>query len=95
MREIQETTVEIDGSGLAFLGVIKDKDIDEDPWIVSLCANGIPTWFKIDTGADVTVVPSSSIKALKTVNMEPPGRRLWSWSNCFTYCWSIHMQTGV
>ena len=38
--------------------------------------NGLPLKFKIDTGADVSVVPESTFKRLKDVEMQPASKRL-------------------
>ena len=41
------------------IGESKKTEIESlwDSWKITLTANGIPVQFKIDTGADVTVVP--------------------------------------
>ena len=37
---------------------------DKDPWQVELKLNGQPTKFKIDTGADITVIPEATYSNL-------------------------------
>ena len=41
-----------------FMGVIKQSRTS-NPWSITLLVNGTPVDFKIDTGADVTVIPDS------------------------------------
>ena len=48
----------------AFLGAI-GTERNEDIWSVDLTLNNSPVRFKIDTGADVTVIPESVYKKLK------------------------------
>ncbi|CAB4027684.1 Retrovirus-related Pol poly from transposon, partial [Paramuricea clavata] len=42
-----------------FLGSVMSCNRDKDPWQVDLKLNGQPTKFKIDTGADITVIPEA------------------------------------
>ena len=41
------------------LGSVMSCNRDKDPWQVDLKLNGQPTKFKIDTGADITVIPEA------------------------------------
>ena len=52
MGEVQQEEQE------AFLGLVQDSE-HANPWVVTLLVNGKPLEFKIDTGADVTVIPKS------------------------------------
>lgn len=59
----------------AFLGVIH-KDQSADPWVVELYLNKQSTKFKIDTGADVTVILASVYKKSEHGSLKPSNRRL-------------------
>ena len=39
------------------------------PWFVTLQLQGISVRFKIDTGADVTVIPESVFKRIRNANL--------------------------
>lgn len=45
------------GNDEPFLGTIGDRAATYSPWKVTLQLNSDPIEFKIDTGADVTVIP--------------------------------------
>ena len=50
-----------------FLGVISTSDITNvgiDPWKIPIKVNGTEVLFKVDTGADVSVIPESYVKKL-------------------------------
>lgn len=47
-----------DNYGEAFLGVVIES-VSSNPWSVNLQIGGILVKFKIDTGADVTVIPET------------------------------------
>lgn len=53
-----------DGSN-TFLGVISSSEITNigiDPWKIPITINGTKVLFKVDTGADVAVIPESDVK---------------------------------
>ena len=50
----------------AFLGVVSSNK-SLDPWLINLCLNKETVKFKIDTGADVTVIPASVYNESKHV----------------------------
>ena len=54
----------------AFLGVVHSKQ-SLDPWMVNLYLNKQSLEFKIDTGADVTVIPASVYKESKHGPLKP------------------------
>ena len=65
----------------SFLGTLTTHSSSEttdknNPWEVTLQLNGTPVLFKIDTGADVSVIPEPVFKQLKGVTLNPPKRRL-------------------
>ena len=46
----------------SFLGAVQVRGIEgSKPWRITVSVNGSPVDFKVDTGADVTVIPSSMI----------------------------------
>ena len=50
-----------------FLGVISTSEITNvgiDPWKIPIKVNGTEVLFKVDTGADVSVIPESDVKKL-------------------------------
>ena len=51
MSEVQKEDQE------AFMGTVKDSENINFPWAVTLLVNGKRIKFKINTGADVTVIP--------------------------------------
>ena len=54
----------------AFLGAVWDTE-HHNPWITSLLVNGKPVEFKIDTGADVTVMPKRVFDSLPGDTLKP------------------------
>ena len=56
-----------------FLGVISSPEINNigtDPWKIPIAVNGTEVLFKVDTGADVSVILESEVKKLKvTMNV--------------------------
>ena len=56
--------------GRCLLGVIHSGQ-SEDPWVVNLCLNKQSVKFKIDTGADVTVIPASVYKEPEHGSLKP------------------------
>lgn len=71
----EEDTVAVD---TAFLGVVHDgEEGGEQPWMTCVSLNGIPTVFKMDTGADVSVIPLSMFRSFKgTTLLSAPDRQL-------------------
>ena len=59
-RDSEETAM-VDA---AFLGTVRDKGQDVQPWMISVSLNDVPMRFKMDTGADVSVIPLSSFQSL-------------------------------
>ena len=67
-----------------FLGVIEDdsshidtvQEVHRNPWHVSLHINGATVEFKIDTGADVSVVPKSLLNKLKITSLKQSKKNL-------------------
>ena len=50
--------------------------VGTDPWMVELLLNGSPVQFKIDTGADVSVLPESTFKRLSGITLQQASRSL-------------------
>ena len=50
--------------------------VGTDPWMVELLLNGSPVQFKIDTGADVSVIPESTFKRLSGITLQQASRSL-------------------
>ena len=47
-----------------------------NPWIAMVSLNGLPTEFKIDTGADVKVITEAAIANLDGINLKPVSKSL-------------------
>lgn len=47
-----------------FLGAVSSRDKYEEPWSVALHINRKPVQFKIDTGADISVISALTYEAL-------------------------------
>ena len=45
-------------------------------WTATIRVNGVPMEFKIDTGADVSVLPESALQHLKGIRLQPSSKRL-------------------
>ncbi|KAL5491281.1 hypothetical protein EMCRGX_G016538 [Ephydatia muelleri] len=54
-------------SGTGFVGILDAGG--ERPWFVTIQLQGISVRFKIDTGADVTVIPESVFKSIRNANL--------------------------
>ena len=54
----------------AFIGAVQDSE-HENPWIITLAVNGKPLKFKIDTGADVSVIPHKLFKNIPGASLTP------------------------
>ena len=59
----------------AFLGEVKAKK--DSQWMVELLLNGSPVSFKVDTGADMTVVPEKTFKSIKGSELRPAETALY------------------
>ena len=59
----------------AFLGEVKAKK--DSQWMVELLLNGSPVSFKVDTGADMTVVPEKTLKSIKGSELRPAETALY------------------
>ena len=59
----------------SLLGTVT-ADGGESSWVVSLNLNGYDEVFKIDTGADVTVIPRSTFDKLKGITLQQPTKKL-------------------
>ena len=61
----------------AFLGVVHEGTQDEQPWRTLVSLNGRPMVFKLDTGADVTVILSADFHEFRnTIELQPPDRQV-------------------
>ena len=67
VNDVRESDAEIRSVQSFFLGSVGDDD-GEAPWEIDLPVNGIQIPFKIDTGADVSVIPNS---VYRTMNPKP------------------------
>ena len=67
--EVQKETEE------AFLGTVQNSE-NTNPWAITLLVNGKPVEFKIDTGADVTVIPRACLTAYHKLNWNEPRNSL-------------------
>lgn len=56
---------------------------DLAPWCITLSVNGIPVEFRIDTGADVTVIPMSELRNIPESTLKPATKTL-SDASCTT-----------
>ena len=54
-----------------FLGAVQKGAGSIDKWEETLLVNGTPIEFKLDTGADVSVIPESTFKQLQGVTLQP------------------------
>ena len=60
-----------------FLGAIEtESTAPNKSWTVPILLNGISFDFKIDTGADVTVIPETIFKQIKSIVLQPCMRSL-------------------
>ena len=76
-KVVQEVHTNPDSDDSFFLGAVGDSSIsDNNPWMVRLKLNNVHTRFKIDTGADVSVVPESLFKKLKGVTLQATSKKL-------------------
>ena len=63
-----------------FIGTIQEQvptvSAGGNPWIATVSLNGLPTEFKIDTGADVTVITEAAIANFDGITLEPASKSL-------------------
>ena len=74
-----DTHLEVDAD--VFLGTLTVHSLSDtadknNPWEVTIHLNGEPVLFKIDTEADVSVIPETVFKQLPGVSLKLPNRRL-------------------
>ena len=74
IKEIQtKETAEVDA---AFLGVVQEGTQNEQPWRTQVSLNGRPMVFKLDTGADVTVILSADLHEFgNIIESQPPDKQ--------------------
>ncbi len=58
----------------AFMGSVQEPE--RNPWTVTLLVNGKPLEFKIDTGADVTVLPKDAFDSIPGTQLTPVKKTL-------------------
>ena len=74
-RVVGEVFSDSDSEDEAFLGTIGDSEgSDTSPWWISLKLNSVPVKLKIDTGADVSVIPRTLFKKQKMSHCNLPPR---------------------
>ena len=61
-----------------FLGDVKSGDSEEEPWSVILHINNKPVQFKIDTGADISVMSEATYQALPQCPQLQPSNAILS-----------------
>ena len=58
-------------------GQVPTVDAGDNPWMVTVSVNGSPVDFKIDTGADVSVISDTTYKGLtRKASLRPPRKSL-------------------
>ena len=61
----------------SFLGAVCSHDnTTTSPWVVTVWLNDTPVQFQIDTGAEVTVIPTGLYEKLSGASLHPPQRTL-------------------
>ena len=68
-------TAETTSGEKAFLGVVGEPE-ELNPWSVTLTVNRVPVEFKIDTGADVTVIPVDILWNIPDACLREPTKTL-------------------
>ena len=77
MGEVYPGTDSDDEGNDVFLGAVHDSEEEcVSQWWVPLQVNSVPMKFKIDTGADVSVMPEEMFTQLKEVSLTPSTRTL-------------------
>ena len=66
--------------GDAFLGTVQAETstliAGDDPWTITLSLNDSPVEFKIDTGADVSVIPEATFEKFRGITLTPASKSL-------------------
>ena len=75
VREVSSECAQEEAS--AFLGAVGESKDDSNPWKVSLKLNSVPVELKIDTGAEVSVIPESVFKKLEGIALIPMSKTLY------------------
>ena len=75
VREIREDSID------TFLGGVDTEDTTNNPWRLTLLLNGTPTDFKIDTGAEVSVISRESHEKIGTLPLYQSTKTLRGPSN--------------
>ena len=75
-KSVQEVSTESTSDTEVFLGAIQQDNTEKDPWKVELYIEGCLTTFKIDTGADVTVIPKCLLDKLPSPTLTPAKKTL-------------------
>ena len=61
----------------SFLGAVSSHDnTTTNPWVVTMWLNDTLVQFQIDTGAEVTVIPTGLYEKLSEASLHPPQRTL-------------------
>ena len=69
--------VECDNVFIATIdGQVPVMGAGDNPWTVTIDVNTVPVEFKIDTGADVSVISELTFQELKRVALQPTSRSL-------------------
>ena len=74
-RKLDEVSSEFDNE--TFLGEVVDVvNSSQQPWQAEICVNNSPLTFKIDTGADVSVIPAKVLSQLDTNDTLKPTQKI-------------------
>ena len=76
-KAVREVSSECAQEASAFLGAMGESKDDSNPWKVSLKLNSVPVELKIDTGAEVSVIPESVFKKLEGIALIPMSKTLY------------------
>ena len=76
-QSIQSITSEAsEGFSDQFLGVVTDSTSHSNPWNATVMLNEKAVEYKLDTGADVSVIPTQLFESLKIDTMQPTEAKL-------------------
>ena len=75
VREVSSECAREEAS--AFLGAVGESKDDLNLWKVSLKLNSVPVELKIDSGAEVSVIPESVFKKLEGIALIPTSKTLY------------------
>jgi hypothetical protein len=70
-KSIQEVTTEDTSHNEIYFGAVQQADSDKDPWQVELYIAGCLVTFKIETGADATVIPKKPAEKISFTSSNP------------------------